>query len=65
LIFFLSLFFSLNFRRQAIENSSQSADQAFESLFGKEKADRVRCYGRTATPSMLKKKEQIANIKKQ
>jgi hypothetical protein len=34
-------------------------------LFGKEKPDRVRCYGRTATPSMLKKKEQIANIKKQ
>jgi hypothetical protein len=36
----------------------------FQSLFGKEKPGRVCCYGRTVTPSMLKKNEEIANIKK-
>jgi len=36
----------------------------FQSLFGKEKPGRVRCFGRTATPSMLKKNEEIANNKK-
>ena len=33
-------------------------------MFGKEKPGRLRCFGRTATPTMLKKNEEIANIKK-
>ena len=34
-------------------------------MFGKEKHDRVRCYGRTVTPTIKKKNEEIASIKKQ
>lgn len=39
--------------------------QTFQSLFGKEKPGRVRCFGRTVTPTMLKRNEEIAVIKKQ
>jgi hypothetical protein len=63
------LIFFFSFRQcklqEAIQDSSQPPNQAFQSLFGKEKPGRVRCFGRTATPTMLKKKEEIANIKKQ
>ncbi|GAU46339.1 hypothetical protein TSUD_401980 [Trifolium subterraneum] len=51
--------------QEAIQNPSQPPDQVFRSLFGKEKSGKIRCYGKTATPSMLKKKEEIATIKKQ
>lgn len=50
--------------QDSIQNCSQPPDQAFQTLFGKEKPGRVRCFGRTATPSMLRKNEEIANIKK-
>ncbi|XP_020215197.1 uncharacterized protein LOC109799100 isoform X5 [Cajanus cajan] len=46
-------------------SSSESAEQAFQSIFGKEKPGRVRCLGRTITPSMLKKNEEIVALKKQ
>ncbi|KAK7301506.1 hypothetical protein RJT34_12371 [Clitoria ternatea] len=47
-----------------IQNSSESAIKAFQSLFGKEKSGRVRCMGRSITPTILKKNEEIAAIKK-
>ncbi|KAJ1408941.1 putative transposase, Ptta/En/Spm, plant [Sesbania bispinosa] len=46
-----------------IQNSTEA--KTFQSLFGNEKPGRVRCYGKTVTPSILKKKEEIAVIKKQ
>ncbi|KAJ1390449.1 putative transposase, Ptta/En/Spm, plant [Sesbania bispinosa] len=46
-------------------SSSESVEQAFQSIFGKEKPGRVRCLGRTITPSMLKKNEEIVALKKQ
>jgi len=48
-----------------IQNSSESAEQAFESLFGKEKYGRVLCYGKTMTPSTFKKNEEIDVVKKE
>ncbi|RHN74115.1 putative transposase, Ptta/En/Spm, plant [Medicago truncatula] len=50
--------------QDSIQDSSQSPNQVFQSLFGKEKPGKVRCFERTATSSMLKKNEEIANIKK-
>ncbi|XP_027927582.1 uncharacterized protein LOC114184472 [Vigna unguiculata] len=49
----------------SIQNSSDSAEQTFKSLFGKEKPGRVRCYGKTMTPSQFRKNEEIAAIKKE
>ena len=39
--------------------------EKFESLLGKEKPGPVRCYGRTMTPTMFKRHENIASIKKE
>ncbi|XP_057436928.1 uncharacterized protein LOC130729257 isoform X3 [Lotus japonicus] len=49
--------------QDSVKNSSES--ETFQSLFGKEKSGKVHCYGRTVTPSMFKRKEEIAAIKKQ
>ncbi|XP_057440121.1 uncharacterized protein LOC130731992 [Lotus japonicus] len=49
--------------QDSIQNSSES--ETFKSLFGKEKPGRVRCYGRTATPSMIKRNEEMSNMQKQ
>ncbi|KAJ1435169.1 putative transposase, Ptta/En/Spm, plant [Sesbania bispinosa] len=51
--------------QDSINTSSETADEAFQSLFGKEKPGRVRYMGRTITPTMLKKNEEIAALKKQ
>ncbi|XP_050908845.1 uncharacterized protein LOC127122578 [Lathyrus oleraceus] len=51
--------------QESIENSVESGTQAFQSLFGKENPGRVRCYGRTVTPSLLKKNEEIYLMKMQ
>ncbi|XP_052111597.1 uncharacterized protein LOC107469861 [Arachis duranensis] len=50
-----------------VENkkSKESAIRAFQSIFGKEKAGRVRCHGRVTTPTLLKKNEEIATLKQQ
>ncbi|KAF1868182.1 hypothetical protein Lal_00018700 [Lupinus albus] len=50
--------------KDLIENSSQQPDEAFQSVFGKEKPVRVRCHGRVTTPTLLKRKEEIATIEK-
>ncbi|KAK7317909.1 hypothetical protein RJT34_02528 [Clitoria ternatea] len=47
------------------QNSSKSAMNSYKSLFGKEKPGRVRCLGKTLTPTILKKNEEFAAIKKQ
>ncbi|XP_058765987.1 uncharacterized protein LOC131639515 [Vicia villosa] len=49
--------------QESVQNSTES--ETFSSLFGKEKSGRLRCYGRTITPTMLKRKEEILVIKKQ
>ncbi|KAK2416365.1 hypothetical protein QL285_038762 [Trifolium repens] len=51
--------------QESIEKSAEAAKETFHSLFGKERSGRVRCHGRTATPSSLRKKEEIALVKKQ
>ncbi|XP_050901671.1 uncharacterized protein LOC127108269 isoform X3 [Lathyrus oleraceus] len=45
-----------------IINSGQPSDEAFQTVFGKEKAGRVRCHGRVTTPSLLKRNKEIAEI---
>ncbi|KAF1881335.1 hypothetical protein Lal_00023371 [Lupinus albus] len=50
--------------KDLIENSSQQLDEAFQSVFEKEKPGRVRCHGRVTTPTLLKRKEEIATIEK-
>ncbi|CAL0326194.1 unnamed protein product [Lupinus luteus] len=50
--------------KDLIENSSQQPDEAFQSVFGKEKPGRVRCHGRVTTPTLLKRTEEIAKIEK-
>ncbi|WJX33841.1 hypothetical protein P8452_22012 [Trifolium repens] len=51
--------------QESIEKSAEAAKETFHSLFGKERSGRIRCHGRTATPSSLRKKEEIALVKKQ
>ncbi|WJX94969.1 hypothetical protein P8452_76339 [Trifolium repens] len=51
--------------QESIEKSDEAAKETFHSLFGKERSGRIRCHGRTATPSSLRKKEEIALVKKQ
>lgn len=47
-----------------MKNSGQSSTEAFQSVCGKEKPGRVRCHGRTTTPSLLKKNKEITYLKK-
>ncbi|KAG6502953.1 hypothetical protein ZIOFF_035242 [Zingiber officinale] len=47
-----------------IENSGVPSTEAFKTVFGKEKPGRVRCYGRTTTPTLLKRNEEITEIEK-
>ncbi|XP_058775835.1 uncharacterized protein LOC131650121 [Vicia villosa] len=49
--------------QDSVKNSTES--ETFTSLFGKEKSGRVRCYGRTTTPTMFKRNQEISVIKKQ
>lgn len=48
-----------------IENHGQPSSEAFESVFGKQKPGRMRCHGRTTTPTLLKRNEEIAKLKKE
>ncbi|KAL1351899.1 hypothetical protein AAHE18_06G127500 [Arachis hypogaea] len=47
------------------KKSKESAVRAFQYIFGKEKAGRVRCHGRVTTPTLLKKNEEITTLKQQ
>ena len=49
--------------QSSIENSSAYGESTFESVFGKEKYGEVRCYGRTVTPTTLKKNQEIDALK--
>ncbi|KAF7841798.1 putative transposase, Ptta/En/Spm, plant [Senna tora] len=44
------------------QNPEQNHTEAFKEVFGKEKAGRVRCYGRNVTPTALKQKEKQNQI---
>ncbi|XP_058722187.1 uncharacterized protein LOC131593808 [Vicia villosa] len=46
-----------------IENHGKTSSEAFESVLGKQKPGRMRCYGRTTTPTLLKRNEEIAKLK--
>ncbi|CAL5190415.1 unnamed protein product [Lathyrus oleraceus] len=48
-----------------IENHGQPSSEAFESVFGKQKPGRMRFHGRTTTPTLLKRNEEIAKLKKE
>jgi len=58
LIIFFCFFFQSKLQT-SIETSSECAEKDFESLFGKERYGRVRCYGRTMTPTTFKKKQEM------
>ncbi|KAF7800833.1 hypothetical protein G2W53_044684 [Senna tora] len=47
------------------QNPKKNNTEAFQAVLGKEKAGRVRCYGRNVTPTSLKQKEHINSIKQQ
>ncbi|KAF1878088.1 hypothetical protein Lal_00022746 [Lupinus albus] len=47
-----------------IENYSEQPNEVFQSMFGKEKPERVRCHERVTTPTLLKRTEEIAKIEK-
>nr|XP_025670445.1 uncharacterized protein LOC112770276 [Arachis hypogaea] len=47
------------------KKSKESAIRAFQSIFGKVKARRVRYHGRVTTPTLLKKNEEISTLKQQ
>ncbi|KAK7266973.1 hypothetical protein RIF29_19635 [Crotalaria pallida] len=51
--------------KDSVQEPGKSAKKTFQSLLGKEKPGRVRCYGRTVTPSQFKRNEEIALIKKE
>ncbi|XP_059289861.1 uncharacterized protein LOC132043371 [Lycium ferocissimum] len=44
------------------QHSGETADEAFQAVFGKEQPGRVRCYGRSVTKSSLKKDEEINKL---
>ncbi|KAF7814871.1 hypothetical protein G2W53_028840 [Senna tora] len=44
------------------QNPEQNYTEAFKEVFGKEKAGRVRCYGRNVTPTALKQKEKQTKL---
>ncbi|XP_058732396.1 uncharacterized protein LOC131603936 [Vicia villosa] len=48
-----------------IENHGKTSSEAFESVLGKQKPGRMRCYGRTTTPTLLKRNEEIARLKRE
>ncbi|MED6115025.1 hypothetical protein PIB30_086240 [Stylosanthes scabra] len=45
--------------------SSEKKEEAFQSLFGKEKPGRVRCYGRSITQADLRRHAEVSVIKQQ
>ncbi|MED6201651.1 hypothetical protein PIB30_097134, partial [Stylosanthes scabra] len=50
---------------QTGQASSETEEEAFQSLFGKEQPGRIRCYGRSITQSDLKWNAEISAIKEQ
>ncbi|WJX67551.1 hypothetical protein P8452_52007 [Trifolium repens] len=48
----------------SIQESNECAGETFQSIFGKEKAGRMRCLGRMVTPTVFKRNEEIAEIKR-
>ncbi|KAK2368034.1 hypothetical protein QL285_081266 [Trifolium repens] len=48
----------------SIQESNECAGETFQSIFGKEKAGRMRCLGRKVTPTVFKRNEEIAEIKR-
>ncbi|XP_027772384.1 uncharacterized protein LOC107017483 [Solanum pennellii] len=45
------------------QNSGETTDDAFTAVFGKEQPGRLRCYGRSVTPSSLKNDEEDSKLK--
>ncbi|KAG5020429.1 hypothetical protein AAZX31_06G226200 [Glycine max] len=50
--------------QELIENSGQSSSETFQTMFVKDKSGRVRCHGRTTTPTLLKRNKEISEIEK-
>ncbi|CAK8562473.1 unnamed protein product [Lathyrus sativus] len=48
-----------------IKNHGKPSSEAFESVLGKQKPGRLRCHGRTTTPTLLKRNEEISKIKRE
>ena len=47
------------------QNSNEATTDAFQVVFGKEKSGRVRCFGRSITPTALKRQEEIEALKRE
>ncbi|KAH0773607.1 hypothetical protein KY290_010744 [Solanum tuberosum] len=45
------------------QNSGETTDDAFTTVFGKEQPGRIKCYGRSVTTSSLKKDEETNELK--
>ncbi|KAM7263126.1 hypothetical protein ACFE04_000809 [Oxalis oulophora] len=54
----------LDHLKSLVDNDGKSHDEAFHEIFGEEKLGRVRCGGRTLTPSLLKKNQEMAAMTK-
>lgn len=48
-----------------IEKHGQLSSEAFENVLGKQKPGRLRCHGRTTIPTLLKRNEEIAKLKRE
>ena len=46
------------------QKSEEVSEDIVQTILGKEKAGRVRCYGRSITPSVLKKEKEIETLKR-
>nr|XP_027187896.1 uncharacterized protein LOC113785498 [Cicer arietinum] len=51
--------------QDVIEKDGQSSLEAFQSVCGKEKPGRFRCHRRTSTPTLLRRNEEIAKLKRE
>ncbi|KAM3324528.1 hypothetical protein P3S67_005680 [Capsicum chacoense] len=45
------------------QNAGKTLDDAFTTVFGKEKPGRVRCYGRSVARTSLQKDEEVNELK--
>ncbi|KAM7272199.1 hypothetical protein ACFE04_026862 [Oxalis oulophora] len=54
----------LDHLKELVDNDGKSHDEDFHEVFGKERSGRVRCGGRTLTPTLLKKNQEMAAMAK-
>ncbi|KAM7260665.1 hypothetical protein ACFE04_011338 [Oxalis oulophora] len=58
------IFTNLDHLKGLVDNDGKSHDETFHEVFGKERSGKVRCGGRTLTPTLLKKNQEMATMTK-